>query len=150
LGVGEGFGVGDCLGDDGAAGAGEALAEGDGFGGGDRGVVVAGFRVEGDTGFFEGDGEGFAGVGEGAAATLQSGRQSAKLKISGRNLMKNARWIGRSAGRCQRNAASPPNYDIEVAAATTASTSVTLADALRVAKNFRMSDHRCARITNSP
>jgi hypothetical protein len=92
--VGDGFGFG----------------EGEAFTGGDD----AGFGETDGAGFGGGVGEAFGfGVGEGAASMLESGRQSARPKMKERNLMKNARWIGRSAGRCQRNAASPPNYDIE-------------------------------------
>jgi hypothetical protein len=66
-----------------------------------KGVGVGdGFPGGGATGFFAGDGECLGdgeGDGDGAAATHQSGRPSARLNTSGRNLMK-GRWIGRSAG----------------------------------------------------
>ena len=71
-------------------------------------------------GFFKGVGEGF-GEGEGAAAALKSGRQTARLRTRERNFMGRQDPISRG---------------------------VTLADGLRVAKNFRMSDHRRVRITN--
>jgi hypothetical protein len=38
----------------------------------------------------------------------------------GSSVALSARWIGRSVGRCIINAASPPSFNIEVAAATTA------------------------------
>jgi len=109
LGVGEDFGVGEGFGDKVAEGVGEDFGEGEDFSAG------------GDAGFFDGVDDGFGdGEGDGAAATLQSGRQSARLKTNERNFIRRR-----------------PRFPAP-----------TLADGLRVAKNFRMSDHRHAGITN--
>jgi len=78
LGVGECFGVGDGFGDGVAEGVGEAFSEDEGFGDGGG----AGFLDDDDEGFGDGDGD-----GDGAAGTLQSGRQSARLKTKECNFM---------------------------------------------------------------
>ena len=113
------------------------MGVGEGFGVGDRfgdGVVegvgeVSGVGEASGAGEDVGDGEGAGllngdgeadGAGAGAAGTLQSGRQSARPRIKERSFIG-----GRDPISC----------------------GVTLADGLRVAKNFRMSDHGRAGIT---
>jgi hypothetical protein len=112
LGDGEGLGDADGLGEGDGDDLSEGDGDGDGFGEGDG--LGEGARLVEEGGFGEGEG---AGVGDGAAGTLQSGRQSARLKTNERNFMN-----GRIRFSC----------------------GVTLADGLRVAKIFRMSDHRRA------
>src|SRR5688572_7398821 len=122
-------------GDDGgvAEGVGEAFPNG--FTG------PVGFRTAGGGDFVAGLGE---GEGEGAPETLESGRQMASAKMKERSLMK-LRWIGRSAGRCPRKRLRRQSLRRGRQGDTARSTAPTLDDALRVAKNFRMSDHRSAR-----
>ena len=122
-----------------AEGVGEAFPNGftgpvgfSGAGGGDF-VAVAGFG--------EGEGE---GEGEGAAVTLLSDRQTTSAKIKERNLMNDK--VDRPLRRAMpTNAAAPPNLTSRCHGDTARSTAPTLDDALRVAKTFRMSDHRSAR-----
>jgi hypothetical protein len=99
------FGEGDDAGLD--AGVGEAFPNG--FTG------PVGFRGAGGGDFVAGLGEGDGG---GAPKMLESGRQTASAKIKERSLMK-LRWIGRSAGRCPRNAAAPPFLTSRFSAAAT-------------------------------
>lgn len=125
------FGEGDDAGL--AAGVGEAFPNG--FTG------PVGFRGAGGGDLVAGLGE---GEGEGAADTLESGRQTASAKMKERMVMK-LRWIGRSAGRCQQVRLWPPfPASRSPRRRLVQSTAPTLDDALRVAKNFRMSDHRPA------
>ena len=114
--------------------------EGDGFGLGEAGAGDdgAGFGETAGAGFGDTDATGFgntdtgfggaaggtfgSAVGEGAASTLESGRPSARPKINNGSFMN-----GKQPTACGGK----------------------LADALRVAKIFRMSDHLHARMTIS-
>ena len=84
LGLGDDFGAGGGFGDWVAVGADEAFAGAGDFCAG--GAVGRAFTGGWSVGFRKGDGEGF-GEGDGAAAPLQNGRQSARLKANERNFI---------------------------------------------------------------
>ena len=71
-----------------------------------------------------------------------------RAKIKERRLMDRG-GIGVSAGRCQVNAASPRDLTSRSPRRRLNPPAATLDDALRVAKNFRMSDHRPPELDNS-
>jgi len=135
--AGEGEGERD---DFGFAGDVVGLAEGvgDGWASGFTGPV--GCSAEEVVGLVEDFGVG-EGEGEGAAWAPVHARNSAKARTAQGDLMA-TRWIDRSVGRGRdalRREHSHRARDCSIHQAAT------LDDALRVAKNFRMSDHRQAR-----